>query len=67
MSRSEGETSASGHCLSKVSHEWVGLSVQVAKHLIRVPPAHKANNVSVDMGAEECHGTTCVQTVCRYI
>ena len=54
--RVEGEVAPGGHGRGERGHEGGGLDVEIAKHGIRAPATDEANEVGVDLGAEESHG-----------
>jgi hypothetical protein len=47
------------HLLRKMTHNRLGLDMQVAQHFIRSPSADELDDVSVDLGAQQGSGTCC--------
>ena len=53
------------HTLGVISHEGVGLDVQIPEHFVRSPPADEADDVRVNSGEEEGGGTSGPKTAGR--
>jgi hypothetical protein len=47
------EGTAKEHAAGEVGHEGSGLQVEVAEHFVGAPSAEKADDVGVNVGAEE--------------
>ena len=60
--RREAEHATLEHEGGEIPHDRLGLKVEVAKHFVGAPAAQKADAVSVDVGAEESHGSCSTQT-----
>jgi hypothetical protein len=58
LSRQQGEVTGEGHAVRTCVHERVGLQVEILKHFVGAPSADKTDDVGIDTGAEEEHGTT---------
>ena len=52
----EGKVAASKHLGSKISHDRLGLYMQVSQHLVGAPAPEETNAISIDVCAQECHG-----------
>ena len=51
--RSRGE-----HAAGVISHQWVCLNVEIAKHLVRAPTADEADDVGIHLGKKERRRTS---------
>jgi len=47
------------HALCEVAHDGFSCKVEVAEHLVRPPAAKEPNDIGVDFGDQEGHGSTC--------
>jgi hypothetical protein len=57
LSRQQGKITGKGHTSHEGVHEQVGLEMEVAKHFIRAPATNEMDDVGVNAGAKEGHGT----------
>ena len=48
---------ASQHLAGKMSHDGLGLEMEVMEHDIRLPTAQEADHVGINACTEESHGT----------
>ena len=49
------------HSVGEVPHQRYGLGVEIAKHGIAFPPAHKPDGVGIHAATQQGHGTTSMQ------
>jgi hypothetical protein len=56
--RDEAKVAAMKHPAGEITHEGLGLHVQVPKHFVRAPSANEPNDVGIDVGAEQRHCTS---------
>ena len=54
--RKDSEVPILQHAMGKVSHDRFSLNMEVAKHLVTVPSAKEANDITVIVRAKQSHG-----------
>jgi hypothetical protein len=55
--RKENEGSMFEHACREATHGRFGLDVEVSKHFIAAPPADQADDIGINVGAQEGHST----------
>jgi len=51
------------HSLGKVVNQGLCLDEEVVEHCVRFPPSKEVDDVRVNVGTEEHHGTACLEGV----
>ena len=53
------------HLPGEVAHDGLRRQVEVAEHLVRSPPTKDLDDVCVDVGDQQGHGSCCAKGACR--
>jgi len=67
MMRVQREVAAREHPGREIAHQWLGLDVEIAKHLVGAPATKEPDAIGVNVSAQKGHSTSGTQGASRDI